>query len=267
MKPVFKRILIYIAVIYLSFTLLIYFRQEAYIFFPTKENHTIEKTNNKIVEYELKLQNTKLYGWLTNQEYAKKKLVIYYGGNAEDIYYNIPDFQKLEGIATLLVNYRGYGLSNGKASEKNLFSDAIAIYDNIFSTYHPEKIITLGRSLGSGVATYLASQRKIDGVILVTPYDSVLNMAKEKFPFLPISIMLRHKFDSLKYVKKIKCPILVLYGGNDSVIPNRRTENLIKNIEGHKKIVLIKEADHNNINIYPEYWENLFKFINQTKQI
>lgn len=267
MKPVIKRILIYPAVIYLFITLLVYFKQEAYMFFPTRENHTIEKTNNKIVEYELKLQNTKLCGWLINQEYAEKKLVIYYGGNAEDIYYNIPDLQKLEGIATLLVNYRGYGLSNGKTSEKNLFSDAVAIYDDIFPTYHPEKIVLLGRSLGTGVATYLASKRKTDGVILVTPYDSMLNMAKEKFPFLPTSIILRHKFDSLRYVKKIECPILVLYSGNDSVVPNRRTENLIKNIDGHKIIVLIKEADHNNISIYPEYWENLVKFINQTNHI
>ena len=261
MKALTLRMLTYIVAIYLSFASLIYVMQDSYIFFPVKADYGDLSNFKNVEEYRIKVEGIELRGWLVNKEYSRDKLIIYYGGNAEDVYWNIMDHYDKKGYAILLVNYRGYGLSGGKCSEKRLFADAELIYDDIIAKYKPEVVILYGRSLGSGVAAYLSSVRKADGMILVSPYDSMVNMAREQFRIFPVSIMLRHRFDSVKYLKKYKGPLCIIYGGSDNIIPNRRTEALIENISGPKEVVLIEGADHNDIAGFELYGRTVQKFI------
>ena len=261
MKALTLRMLTYIVVIYLFFVFFVYVMQDSYIFLPVKADYGDLSNLKNVEEYRIKVEGIELHGWLVNNEYAKNKLLIYYGGNAEDVYWNIMDHYDKKGYAILLVNYRGYGLSGGKSSEKRLFADARLIHDDITAKYNPEKVILYGRSLGSGVAAYLSSVRKVGGLILVSPYDSMVNMAREQFPIFPVSILLKHRLDSVKHLENYKGPLCIIYGGSDNVIPNRRTEGLIKNVTGQKEVVLIEGAGHNDIAGFGLYGRTIQKFI------
>ncbi|MBU1565527.1 MAG: lysophospholipase [Proteobacteria bacterium] len=258
------QILFYLLICYIFCALFMYLRQDSFIFYQTAarhENHNFDK----VIDYHLERGPVDLRGWLVNPVFLREKLLIYYGGNAEDVFFNIEEYQGVQA-ATLFVAYRGYGPSTGKPGEAELFADALAVLDDIVSTSAPKEIYLIGRSLGSGVACHVAARRSVQGAILVTPYDSIENVARSHYPWLPIGQLLKHRFDSLGSLQGIRCPLLVIYGGRDRVIPPGRTENLIRHIQGAKEIVLIAEADHGTIEMFPEYWPAVLSFLHREKQ-
>ena len=247
---------------YLFLLLFMYLRQGAFIFFPPAARHDRHEYEN-VVDYHLAQKSVTLRGWLVNPELVRDKLLIYYGGNAEDIFLNIDEFIGIKA-ASLFVAYRGYGPSEGTPGEAELFSDSLAVIDDMVSRYSPKEIFLVGRSLGSGVACYAAAKRDVQGGILITPYDSIVNIARSSFPWLPVSLLLKHRFDSVRYLPLITCPLLVIYGGQDRVVPPQRTRRLIEHIMGKKEIVFIDRADHGTIDMFPEYWAALLRFINHS---
>jgi uncharacterized protein len=246
---------------YLLLLLFMYLRQEAFIFFPPTARHEGHGLAN-VIDYQLKQESATLRGWLVNPGLVREKLLIYYGGNGEDIFLNIDEFRDIQA-ASLFVAYRGYGPSDGTPGETELFADALAVIDDMVNRYSPKEIFLIGRSLGSGVVCYAAAQKEVQGAIVITPYDSIVNIARTSFPWLPVSLLLKHRFNSIQYLAKIYCPLLVIYGGQDRVVPPPRTKNLIEHIVGKKEIVFIDRADHGTIDMFPEYWAALLRFINQ----
>ena len=121
----------------------------------------------------------------------------------------------------------------------------------------------MGRSLGSGVACYVASLREVVGAILVTPYDSLVAVAQSVYPWLPVGHLLRHNFDSIRYVGQIDAPLLIFYGGQDNVIRPARTKKLLEHITGEKVVVYIERADHGTIAMFPEYWPAIIEFLDR----
>lgn len=255
------QILIFFLAGYLFCVLFMYFRQESFIFLPTKAKHEGQGYDN-IIDYQLDRKTAILRGWLVNPQLVQEKLLIYYGGNAEDIFLNIEEFRDIQA-ASLFVAYRGYGPSSGNPGEAEFFADSLAVIDDIVSRYSPKQIFLIGRSLGSGVACYAAANKEIQGAILITPYDSIENIAGLNYPWLPVALFLRHRFNSIHYVARITCPLLVIYGGQDTVVPPQRTKSLIKHITQEKEVILIDQADHATIDMYPEYWAVLLRFINR----
>lgn len=255
-----KQVSIVFITSYVLILIFVYFKQESFIFFPVQSDHNTP-ADGRTQDYTLQRQDNVLRGWLVNPELATNRLVLYYGGNAEDIYYNIDDFSIFPESGALLVNYRGYGGSSGKPGEKELFADALAVYDDSVRRYNPQKIIVMGRSLGSGVAAYVAAQRKVTGVIMITPYDSIAGMARRQFPFLPTSALLRHPFRSIDYVQLITAPSLIIHGGKDTIIPRRNTEKLLEHFRTAPEIVFIEEGDHNDIEQFPQYKKAVHSFI------
>ena len=255
------QILCYLLIFYIFCALFMYLRQDSFIFYPTSARH--ESHNyDKVIDYHLQRDSVDLRGWLVNPGFVREKLLIYYGGNAEDVFQNIDEYQGVH-VATLFVAYRGYGPSTGKPGEAELFADALAVLDDMVSISAPKEIYLIGRSLGSGVACHVAARRPVQGAVLVTPYDSIENVARSHYPWLPIGQLLKHRFVSLNALPLIHCPLLVLYGGRDRVIPRERTENLIRHIPGEKEVVFIAEADHGTIEMYPDYWQALLRFLNR----
>ena len=122
----------------------------------------------------------------------------------------------------------------------------------------------MGRSLGTGVATYLASQRKVQGVILITPFDSVEAVAQEQYFFVPVSLLLKNRFHSDIYSKIQKNKLLSIYAGQDASIPNHHTENLLTHWNGDMKRILISSATHDNIYDFPEVEKSINTFIPKT---
>ncbi len=231
--------------------LVVYLQQRNFIFFPTQVIHKLSQKNSR--NYSLQNMGVTLRGWLLRENKAHEKIILYYGGNAEDIFLSINEFDNFEEYSVLLVNYRGYGNSDGLPGEAEFFSDALAVYDDISVRFSPKQIILMGRSLGSGVASYVAGKRNISGLILITPFDSLESLARRQFPFLPTSLLLRHPFRSIDHIGQYIGPCLVLYGGRDNTVPEKSTLELVKHIKGKEKIVRINDADHNNIQDFKEY--------------
>lgn len=257
----FFQILLFLLIGYMFCVVFMYLRQESLIFFPTMAVHDGHGYEN-VIDYHLEHETATLRGWLVNPGLVQEKLLIYYGGNAEDIFLNIDEFRDIKA-ASLFVPYRGYSPSDGAPGETELFSDSLAVIDDVVRRYSPGKIFLVGRSLGSGVACYAAAKKNVQGAILITPYDSIENIARASFPWLPVSLLLKHRFRSTDFLDRISCPLLVLYGGQDKVVAPERTVNLINHIVGEKEIVFIDRADHGTIEMFPEYWAAILRFITQ----
>jgi pimeloyl-ACP methyl ester carboxylesterase len=154
--------------------------------------------------------------------------------------------------AIYLLHYRGYGGSSGKPSEEALFNDALTLFDEVHAQ-HPD-VDVVGRSLGSGVAVYLASQRPIARLVLVTPYDSLQELGVRQFPYLPVRWLLRDKFESWRFAPRVTAPTLLIAADHDEIIPRESTELLRSRFKpGVASLVVLPGTDHNTISSNPEY--------------
>ncbi len=247
---------------------LLYLAQDHLIFYPAP-TPTQTITTYKRQQYTVKRDGLTLHGWFINGKdkiSLKNPLLIYYGGNAEDVSTNLPEINNYPTSNLLFMNYRGYGQNQGKPSEENLSQDALYIFDQISKQHeiNPQEIILLGRSLGTGVATFVASKRKVRAVILVTPFDSLLNIAKKQYPIFPVKLMLKHPFNSLALSPSIESPLLNLMAEHDTIIPKSHAEKLAAHWQGPVVSVTIKNAGHNDINSFKEYWQHMNHFIKNT---
>lgn len=174
---------------------------------------------------------TRLSGWLMLPPApGPHPAVLYFGGRSEEISWVVRDAARMfPRMAVLAMNYRGYGGSAGFPGEKQMVEDACLLFDWM-AARHPvdaSRIALVGRSLGSGVAMQVAVQRQAAALVLLTPYDSLLAIAKRRFPSLPVSLLLRHRFESIKYAPQIMSPTLVLRAACNEVVPSAHTDLLI----------------------------------------
>lgn len=184
---------------------------------------------------------------------AGPKALLYFGGNAEDVSASLASFAgAFPDYAIYMLHYRGYGGSSGKPTEQSLHADAGALFDKV-RLDHPE-IAVIGRSLGSGVAVRLATGRPVSRLVLVTPYDSIQEIAAQQFPYFPVRWLLTDKFESWRYAPTIRVPTLLLQAEHDEVIPGTSTERLHAAFaSGVAARVIIRGAGHNTISDSPQY--------------
>jgi pimeloyl-ACP methyl ester carboxylesterase len=209
---------------------------------------------------------TRLNGWVVkNAPGGKSPLLIYFSANAEEASRLVPKVSTLQGWTVALINYRGYGDSEGKPGERELFSDALEIYDLFTSRADIDRtaVSVMGRSIGTGVATYLAAHRPVASVILVSPYDTMLDVAKTHFPFLPVELIFKYRFDSLSLAPSIQASLLVLVGSNDSLIPKQHSKKLADAWGGPVEFEEIAGAGHNTVDDTAEYWDLIERFLKQ----
>jgi len=205
---------------------------------------------------------TRLHAWHVP---GAGPLVIYFGGNAEEVSWMLERAGEAPGVGWLLVDYRGYGSSEGTPSEKALVADALAWFDLAATLPGVDKsrIVAFGRSLGSGVAVQLAHARPVRAVILATPYDSLAAVARHYYWYLPVDWMLRHRFDSDRQAPGLKQPLLALIAERDEVIPPTHAEALFKAWGGPKRRVLLTGAGHNSSDAHPLFWDAVRAFIDE----
>ena len=191
----------------------------------------------------------------------QRAALIYFGGNAEDVGANAADFDRaFPDRAVYLVNYRGYGGSTGRPSEAALICDAVAAYDWV-SLRH-DRVAVIGRSLGSGVAAALATRRPIERLVLVTPFDSIANVAADHFSWLPVRWLLKDRYDSQTRIGTVRAPVLALVAEHDEVVFRPRSDALIAAIpENIRQVVLVAGATHNDISDFPAYLQRLKEFL------
>lgn len=204
---------------YLGLGVYLYAFQRALLYYPVAEPPDTEAAS-----LWLTVGDARIRVWIVNP--GQDAALIYFGGNAEAVVYNAEKFTRwFPEYTGYLVNYRGYAGSTGKASEGALFRDALAVYDHIAA--HHARIAALGRSLGTGVAVYLASERTIDRLALVTPFDSVVAVARNLYPIYPVSVMIKDKYDSIARAPEVTAPTLVLIAEDDTLIPPKHAFELV----------------------------------------
>jgi esterase/lipase len=161
------------------------------------------------------------------------------------------------------MDYRGYGKSSGEANEEGLYSDALKLYDSIKEKH--KRISVGGRSLGSAVATYVASKREVSKLALITPFDSIVSVGQKRYPMYPAGLMLHaNRYDSISRVKEISAETFIVIAGDDKVIPRKNTQNLINAFKGKKlKIDTIKNRGHNDISSDERYYRIMQDFIGE----
>lgn len=246
--------------------LAVYLLQERLIFFPQPlsdaERAAIAQRFPAVRQAVLVSPDGKrIHAWYVPAA-AGAPLVIYFGGNAESVAWMISEVAAhAPGVAWLLVDYRGYGGSEGSPSEASITADALQWYDYAAAELKPARIAAFGRSLGSGAAVFLASRRTVSQVILVTPYDSLVEVAKRHYPFLPVRLMLRHPFDSRGRASAITAPLLCIAAQRDEVIPPAHARRLYDAWGGPKRWVELEEAGHNTTDSHPLFWQNVASFL------
>lgn len=251
---------------------LIYLEQDRLIFFPpAAPGASPESAGLTIREVDIATGDANsLRGWLARpagMQHERLPLAIYFGGNAEEVSYMAGLASRLPGWSLLAVNYRGYGGNSGNPSERALCADALAIYDWAARRpdVDPARIAAIGRSLGSGVAVYLATERPIAALVLVTPYDSLRAVAGRHYPFLPVSLLLKHPFDSIGRASRISTPVLVLAAGRDDIIPSEHAQALFARWHGPKIWREFSGAGHNDIDADSGYYEAIAAFLSGRK--
>ncbi len=240
--------------VYVGFGAYLYAFQRSFIYHPTPDGTAAGYERLAIAS-----DGERIQVWRSNP--GRASAVIYFGGNAEAVGYGAADLARILPRHTLyLVDYRGYGGSSGVPSEAGLYLDALAVYDAI-GAEHAE-ITALGRSLGSGVATYLAVQRPLDRLVLVTPFDNFESLAKGLYPVYPVGLLLRESYDSLARAPAIRAPTLIVIAAQDRQIPPDHARRLAAAFAaGQVEVVEIPDADHFSVSLRPGYAAALQGFL------
>ena len=258
--------------------LILYLAQDSLIFYrqPLSESRRADAAKRFPAAKEIFLQakdGTRQHAWHVRPEgTAPAPLAIYFGGNAEEVSWMLdrignprmdPPGGETPGVGWLLVDYRGYGLSEGAPGEKVLVADALQWFDHAATLpgVDPKRIYAYGRSLGSGVAVALAAQRPVAGLILATPYDSLVAVAKRYYWYTPVDWLLRHRFESVAHAGNLKQPLLCLIAERDEVIPAAHGEILYAAWGGPKRKVDLKAAGHNTVDSHPLFWPAIREFL------
>ncbi|WP_083608170.1 alpha/beta hydrolase [Teredinibacter haidensis] len=251
-----KNVALLLVLAYVGIGAALFVFQRSFIYFPTRAVSLAGVEN-----VEISHDNYHLQGHVVND--GKRELVIYFGGNAEQIAYSLQGLSPYLRHKTLVgFHYRSYSGSEGEPSEKTIFADALYIYDQLAVKY--DKVALIGRSLGSGVASYIASQRKIDKLVLVTPYDSIEALAARTYWFYPIKWMITEKYDSASRAGHISCDTLMMIAAEDTIIPMANSEKLYHQFpRGVATLIKIEGAGHNSISNIPQYLSAISEFLEE----
>jgi hypothetical protein len=208
-----------------------------------------------------------LHGWLKRAPGAAKgerfPVVIVFGGVARETSWMIGWGAKPPAWGWLVVNYRGYGLSGGVPSEHAVVEDAKRIFD--YAAARPDvdasRIVVLGRSLGSYVAVTLASSRPLAGAILATPFDSISAVAEERYPYLPMGLIVGGRYDAAAIAPTIHAPALFVIAASDDVTPPERGQALARAWGGPKSLFTLADTGHRGVEWREEYWVQISRFL------
>ncbi len=256
------------AAMYAGMCALLYLFQDRLIFYPQPLPESVHRAvaalpGTEEIEVEAE-DGTRLRGWLRHHAGPPPRgLVIYFGGNAEEVSGQMLDAGELAPWSVAAFNYRGYGRSGGAPSEAALSADSLVVFDRLSARpdIDAENIVVFGRSLGSGVAVQLAARRPVRALVLVSPFDSLRSIAGKTYPFVPVTALLRHPFDSLALAPGISAPLLVLAGARDDLIPPAHSRRLADAWAGPRHLEVLPDAGHNDMQVSPRYWSAIREFL------
>ena len=241
-------ILILILLGYLVITFVLFFFQRNLLYYPVINNYSGEKLNVSVEKVKIKTEdNIELLSWYHKKNSGDYKTILFLHGNAgtlENRIYKINHFKNMN-VNFLIIAWRGFSGNKGKPTEKGLYEDAKGALRWLANKgVKEESIIIYGESLGTGVATEIAQNKNFAGVILETPFTSMVNVGKTKYPFFPVSFLLKDKYESDKKIKNIKSPIFIMHGEVDKIVPFWMGEKMYELANEPKYSYFSKYDDH-----------------------
>lgn len=189
-----------------------------------------------------------------------KGVILYFHGNAGNLsrWSKVCEFFVTKNYDVLVMDYRSFGKSKGRLSEQAFYNDAQLFYNYVLQRYDASKITVYGRSLGTGIATYIASTNTVKQLVLETPYSNITDVAKDRFPLFPIKWLLKYKFPSDVFMKKVSCPITIFHGTEDKIVPYKFGEKLHEAAaNNNSKLITITGGKHNNLITYDAYLDGI----------
>ncbi len=185
---------------------------------------------------------------------GSKTLILGFGGNgwnAQDVAEYLHELYPEDHVVAF--HYRGYRPSAGSPSAEALIADAPLIYDLAVERLKPKRVVAVGFSIGSGIAAQLAGRRKLDGLILVTPFDSLKAVAQSMYPWLPVGAFFQHEIDAAGALRKVRVPVAIVEAARDEIVPHARTDALRSHVSQLAYDRVIDRAGHNDIYARSEF--------------
>ena len=209
--------------IYLIITLVLYNSQRSLLYHPSENNYFGDKLMVSIDKVKIKTEdNIELLAWYHHKDIDNYKTILFLHGNAgslENRIHKINHFNEME-INFLIISWRGFSGNDGKPTEEGLYKDARSAVKWLLNKgVKKENIVIYGESLGTGVATEISQNENFAGIILESPFTSMVAAGKSKYPIFPIGLLLKDKYESDKKIKNIKSPVLVMHGEADTIVP------------------------------------------------
>lgn len=263
--------LITILIIYIAVSVILYYVQDYMLFKPEKlpKDFQFHYENQDIKEYNLETRDGAIInGLLFKPKEKSKGIVLYLKGNSKSIKgwgKFAVDFTRL-GYNVLMVDYRGFGKSTGKRSQKAIKRDLQEVYNKIKTLTSENRIVIYGRSLGSGFAAKLASINNPRMLILDAPYYSLTKVTSRYMPFMPLSILLKYPLPTYKWLKYVQCPIHIIHGTQDQLIPFKTSVKLSKVNPKLTTLHTVIGGGHKNLNNFESYHLMLQNILNGEKK-
>ncbi len=260
-KQKLKQAVIGLLGIYLMIGTALYFLQEKILFRPTVLNQTyVFKFSHPFEELFLKSDDGAVINAIHFKVENPKGVILYLHGNAGDLsrWGKITEYFVEKEYDLLVMDYRTYGKSTGALSEHALYSDAQLCYDYLKDRYNEDEITIYGRSLGTGIVTYIASANNPKQIVLETPYYSIVDVAKYRFPFFSVEQMLHYKIPANEFIQNVTCNIHIIHGTDDNVVPFESGEKLFKvSPQNLTTFTVIENGSHNDLIQFDSYHKKI----------
>ncbi|MBT8321416.1 MAG: lysophospholipase [Eudoraea sp.] len=269
--PLWLNILILVILAYLLISLLVYFLQDYILFKPEKlpSDFQFAYENQETEEYNVETRDGAIINGLRFKAKEPKGIVFYLKGNSKSIKgwgKFAVDFTR-HGYDVLMVDYRGFGKSTGRRTQKAIKRDMQLIYNKIKEKVDEKYIILYGRSLGSGFATKLASMNNPRMLILDAPYYSLSKVGKRYMPFMPLSLLLKFPMPTYKWIRYVVCPIHIIHGTDDKLIPYRTSVKLSRIKPKLTTLYTVIGGGHKNLHAFESYHKMLNDIIRSKPKV
>ena len=247
-KNFFLSIITFILLIYLSVLVYLFFFQRNLLYLPNENNYSGDKLKVDIDEVQIKTpDNINLLGWFHKKDLNKFKTIVYFHGNAgklENRIHKLNHFKDMD-INFLIISWRGFSENSGKPTEQGLYKDGKSAIDWLKNMGLDDKdIILYGESLGTGIAIEIAQNKNFAGLILETPFTSMIDAAKNVYPYIPVGLLLKDRYENDKKIKNINIPLLVMHGEKDQIIPFKMGKKIYEIANKPKYSYFTKYDDH-----------------------
>ena len=255
-----------IFIAYLVVMIFIYFYQRNLLYHPSENNYQNDELKFNYKEVNINVEDDiKLKSWFIKKDLSNFKTLLIFHGNAGDLsnrIYKLNELNKLK-INILLISWRGFSGNNGTPTEKNLYKDAEAAIKWLNQKgISNNQIILYGESLGTGVAVEMAKRNSFNSIILESPFTSIEDSAKIYYPYLPIKLLLKDRYDSINKIKMISSPILLMHGKKDEVVPFSMGKELF-DLANNPKHSYFTSTDDHMMEFNPELLKEIDNFIDK----